>query len=208
MVIHFVPRIIKWFFGRFTWNKDRKERKLYLTFDDGPVPGVTDFVLNELHKRGMKATFFVVGDNLEKYPDLAAKIVLEGHQLGNHTYNHLRGTSAEDKEYFANIEKCSRAIAAVSGFRPRLFRPPYGRIKKRQVDQLIKDYEIVLWDVLSGDYHPGQSAETCLSKTMQYTRSGSIVLFHDQEKTERVVKAVLPRYLDYIQSEGYETALL
>ena len=208
MVIHFVPKLVKWFFPRFTWNRSRTEKKIYLTFDDGPVPGISDFVLDELDKRGLKATFFVVGDNVKKYPHIALRVIKEGHQLGNHTFNHLRGSSIDDRVYLDNAKKCSEAIEELTGKKPHLFRPPYGRIRKSQIKALSADYEIIMWDVLSGDFIESQPAETCLSKTKKYTKSGSIVLFHDQEKTENIIKAVLPRYLDFIQAEGYETALL
>lgn len=208
MVVHHVPRLVKWMFPNFTWNKSRDKKKIYLTFDDGPVPGVTDFVLDELGCRGIKATFFVVGDNVRKYSRLAKRLVQEGHQIGNHTYNHLKGSATDNVTYWSNLQKCTEVVEEVTGVKPYLFRPPYGRIKKKQAEEISQKYEIIMWDVLSGDYVQGQSAETCLSKTIRYTRNGAIILFHDQKKTEKIIKTVLPKYLDYIQREGYETVLL
>lgn len=208
MVIHFVPSLIKMVFPGMTWNRERNTKSIYLTFDDGPVPGATDFVLDELGKRDMKANFFVVGDNVRKHPELAKSIVDHGHGIGNHTYNHLKGSAIDDQVYLENIEKCSRVLEEVTGRRPTLFRPPYGRIRNSQIKQLRGKYELIMWDVLSGDYDVHQPATVCLSKTKKYTQGGSIVLFHDQQKTEKVLRQILPDYLDYIQLEGFETALL
>lgn len=206
--MHHVPSLIPKVFDKFIWNKNRDDKAVYLTFDDGPVPGITDFVLNELSKRSMTATFFMVGGNVEKHPNLAKEVLQAGNGIGNHTFNHLDGYRNPDILYLENIEKCQNIIQDSLGVSPINFRPPYGKISKSQSKLVLEKYQIIMWDVLSGDYDPGQSPEKCLSKTIQYSRNGSIVLFHDQQKTERVVKRVLPDYLDFIIEKGFQTGVL
>lgn len=206
--MHHVPSLIPKVFDKFIWNKNRDEKLIYLTFDDGPVPGITDFVLNELSKRGMKATFFMVGANVEKHPNLAKEVLQAGNGIGNHTFNHLDGYRNPDALYLENIEKCQQILQETLEVSPVNFRPPYGKISKIQSKLVLAHHQIVMWDVLSGDYDQDQSAEKCLSKTIQYSRNGSIVLFHDQQKTERVVKKVLPDYLDFIIDKGFQTGVL
>jgi peptidoglycan/xylan/chitin deacetylase (PgdA/CDA1 family) len=206
--IHHVPSLIPKVFDKFIWNKNRDEKTIYLTFDDGPVPGITDFVLNELSKRDMKATFFMVGANVEKHPNLAKEVLQAGNGIGNHTFNHLDGYRNPDALYLENIEKCQKILQDTLDVSPVNFRPPYGKISKTQSKFVLPKYQIIMWDVLSGDYDPDQSPVRCLSKTIQYSRNGSIVLFHDQQKTERVVKKVLPDYLDFIIDKGFQTGLL
>ncbi|GGF19548.1 polysaccharide deacetylase family protein [Echinicola rosea] len=208
MIVHHVPIIIKWLFPKFTWNRDRQKSNIYLTFDDGPVPGVTDFVLDELAKHHMKATFFCVGDNVRKHPGLAKRIIEEGHQIGNHTYSHLNGSKTENGAYIANVAKCSDMIYEVTKTHPRLFRPPYGRINAKQAGLLSKEFELVMWDVLSGDYDQRQLPETCLRKTKKHTKNGAIILFHDQQKTAGIIRKVLPTYLKFVQQKGYQAELL
>ncbi|MCH6198791.1 polysaccharide deacetylase family protein [Aquiflexum sp. LQ15W] len=206
--MHHVPSLIPKVFDKFIWNKNRDEKNLYLTFDDGPVPGITDFVLNELSKRDMKATFFMVGANVEKHPNLAKEVLQAGNGIGNHTFNHLDGYRNPDALYLENIEKCQKILQDTLEVSPVNFRPPYGKISKSQSKLVLSNHQIVMWDVLSGDYDPEQSIEKCLYKTMKYSRNGSIVLFHDQQKTEWVVKKVLPDYLDFIKDKGFQTGLL
>ncbi|MCL6261649.1 polysaccharide deacetylase family protein [Aquiflexum sp. TKW24L] len=206
--MHHVPAVIPKVFDKFIWNKTRDEKTIYLTFDDGPVPGITDFVLNELAKRDMKATFFMVGANVEKHPSLAKEVQQAGNGIGNHTFHHLDGYRNSDALYLEDIEKCQQILQETLDINPVNFRPPYGKISKSQSKLVLPKYQIIMWDVLSGDYDPDQSAEKCLSKTKQYSKNGSIILFHDQQKTERIVKKVLPEYLDFILDKGFQTAVL
>ncbi|WP_338081000.1 polysaccharide deacetylase family protein [Aquiflexum gelatinilyticum] len=206
--MHHVPSLIPKVFDKFIWNKNRDEKTIYLTFDDGPVPEITDFVLNELAKRDMKATFFMVGANVEKHPNLAKEVLQGGNGIGNHTFNHLDGYRNPDALYLENIEKCQKILQDTLEVSPVNFRPPYGKISKTQSKLILAHHQIVMWDVLSGDYDQDQSAEKCLSKTIQYSRNGSIVLFHDQQKTEKIVKKVLPDYLDFIIDKGFQTGVL
>ncbi|MBD8490416.1 polysaccharide deacetylase family protein [Echinicola sp. CAU 1574] len=208
MIIHYVPRLIKRLFPRYVWNKSREEAKVYLTFDDGPVPEITPYILDQLSERGMKATFFMVGDNVKKYPEIAQRVVEEGHQIGNHTFNHLQGNRVNTATYINNVSFCNDIIQEVTGKVTGLFRPPYGRLKRSQLTVLSDQYQIIMWDVLSGDYDPRQPPKQCLSKTIKYTQNGSIILFHDQLKTVSIIKKVLPSYLDYLQDQKYQTEVL
>ncbi|WP_200974195.1 polysaccharide deacetylase family protein [Echinicola sp. 20G] len=208
MIIHYVPGLIKRLFPRYIWNKSREEAKVYLTFDDGPVPEITPYILDQLSERGMKATFFMVGDNVKKYPEIAQRVVEEGHQIGNHTFNHLQGNRVNTTAYINNVSHCNDIIQEVTGNVTGLFRPPYGRLKRSQLKVLSGQYQIIMWDVLSGDYDPRQPPMQCLSKTIKYTQNGSIILFHDQLKTVSIIKKVLPSYLDYLQDQKYQTEVL
>src|SRR5690606_5419919 len=208
MLFHHVPSWVHLFFPQYVWHKDRHEKAIYLTFDDGPVTGVTDFVLVELSQRGMKATFFMVGDNVVKHTDLARRVKNQGHQIGNHTQNHLNGRLCSTEEYLLNVEECQATITALLDSPSVLFRPPYGRMKAEQVKAVAETHQIIMWDVISGDYDPRQSPDRCLAKIKRYTRNGSIILFHDQKKTEKILLQVLPSFLDFIQAEGFRPALL
>lgn len=208
MLFHHVPSWVRLLFPQYVWHKSRGEKAVYLTFDDGPVPGVTDFVLEQLAQRGMKATFFMVGDNVVKHTELALRVKGQGHQIGNHTHNHLNGRLFSTEEYLKNVEECQSAIIESLDTVPKLFRPPYGRMKAGQIKAISKTHQITMWDVVSGDYDPRQNPERCLMKVKQYTRDGSIILFHDQKKTEKILLDVLPDFLDFIDAQGYRTGLL
>ncbi|MFD2033370.1 polysaccharide deacetylase family protein [Belliella marina] len=199
-----IPKIFK----HYTWHKERTEKKIYLTFDDGPVPGVTEFVLDQLESFGMKATFFMVGDNVKKYPGLAKQVVQHGHGVGNHTFHHLNGYKTPDGLYVQDVLDCQNLLQTQLGVDTRLFRPPYGRITKSQYTRLAPGHEIVMWDVLSGDYDPNQSAKKCLEKTIKYSQNGSVVVFHDQLKTKAILEDMLVDYLSFVQDMGFETDIL
>ena len=208
MLIHHVPSAVQLLFPQFVGHKNRLEKSIYLTFDDGPVPYVTDYVLDQLGKRQMKATFFMVGDNVLKYTDLALKVKQQGHQIGNHTHNHLHGYHCSNERYLQNFEKCQETLQRKLGVDTQLFRAPYGRIRRQQQVVISKTHRLIMWDVIPGDFEPGITANKCLTKARKHTRNGSIVLFHDQQKTEKILSEILPDFLDYIQEQGYQTALL
>jgi peptidoglycan-N-acetylglucosamine deacetylase len=208
MYLHKTPFILKQLYPSLTWNKSRSGNKVYLTFDDGPIPEVTEYVLNLLANYEAKATFFCVGDNIRKHPQVFNKIVEQGHAIGNHTFNHLNGFKNNDMQYLENIEQCKQIINTYQKKTTLLFRPPYGRIKKSQIKVLRKDYQIIMWDVLSGDFDPSISFERCLRATIRHTRPGSIVVFHDSIKTYSALKFVLPRYLEYFKGQGFTFAVL
>jgi peptidoglycan/xylan/chitin deacetylase (PgdA/CDA1 family) len=197
------PKWLKKFFGNYFWDIPETEKKLYLTFDDGPHPVATPFVLEALKKHDAKATFFCIGKNVMAAPDIYKKILQEGHSVGNHTHNHLNGWKTQDKLYIENILQAAKKIDS------KLYRPPYGRIKKSQQRQLKHEgFEIIMWDVLSGDFDRNVSPENCLRNVTKNARSGSIIVFHDSEKAFPRLQFALPRALDFFASQGYQFAAI
>lgn len=192
------PQIIQNLFPNFTWKIPTDEKVVYLTFDDGPVPMVTPWVLEQLKNYGAKATFFSVGDNIRKYPDVFKQVLSEGHAVGNHTFNHLNGWTTENIPYFHNVRHCANRMDSV------LFRPPYGRLKPKQAQFLQRHYRIVMWDVLSGDFDPKISSEQCLANVVDNAEPGSIIVFHDSVKAEDKLREVLPQVLEHFTAEGYQ----
>jgi peptidoglycan/xylan/chitin deacetylase (PgdA/CDA1 family) len=199
LFVHKSPRILKSFYSPFVWEIPTEEPVIYLTFDDGPIPDVTEWVLEQLDKYLAKATFFCIGDNVRKYPDVFIQMLAKGHSIGNHTFNHLKGWNTDDRTYLNNVKQCNEILPVET----TLFRPPYGRIKLSQAYPLLNDYHIVMWDVLTGDFEKYLSAERCLEKTLKYTKAGSIVVMHDSLKAWRNMSYVLPRMLDHFAQLGY-----
>jgi len=197
-----VPKIIRLFYRGFTWRRKSKEKVIYLTFDDGPVPEVTPLVLDLLDEYGWKATFFCVGENVQKYPELYDDILKRGHRTGNHTFNHLKGFSTGIDEYVENVAKAAGYIDS------NLLRPPYGKIKNRQKKKLRDDYEIIMWDLLTRDYSKSLTPEQIMHKIRRLSRKGSIVLFHDSIKARNNMLAVLPRAIEFWNEQGYHSELL
>nr|WP_299422292.1 polysaccharide deacetylase family protein [uncultured Emticicia sp.] len=202
MFLHKTNFLMRAMYPKFVWKKSAEEKVIYLTFDDGPIPEVTEFVLETLENYNAQATFFCIGDNICKNPTIFQKILDNGHSVGNHTFNHLRGWSTDDITYLQNVVKCQTEIMR-NGLHSKLFRPPYGRIKRKQANSLLTDYEIVMWDVLSGDFSQDLSPETVLHNTIKYTDSGSIVLFHDSIKANANMSYSLPRFLEHFSSKGF-----
>lgn len=193
------------------WNMPRDEKVVYLTFDDGPIPGVTPWVLETLKQYEAKATFFCIGDNVRKHSEIYREVLEEGHAVGNHTFNHLKGWKTPDQVYLENIGKCAGFVKS------NLFRPPYGRIKRSQIKELRQaalipppggniaapfPANIIMWDVLSGDFDPGLSPEKCLKNVLAYAENGSIVVFHDSIKAEKRLRFALPRALAHWKEKG------
>jgi len=208
MVIHSVPAFIQHLFPARIWRKNDSDQQVYLTFDDGPVPGVTDFVLNELAKRSMKATFFMVGANVQKNPFLGGEVVAAGQGVGNHTQHHLNGWNTALEDYIQDFKKCDQVLKELLEIKPALFRPPYGKLKGSQAKEILKSHELIMWNVLSGDYDPNLSPKKVISNTLKKVNAGSIIVLHDQQKTKSIVRKVLPEILDFISDSGYQTALL
>lgn len=179
-----------------------KEKKIYLTFDDGPIPELTEWVLDTLDHYHIKATFFCVGENIVKHPQIFQRIISEKHQVGNHTHNHIKGWQTSLEEYLDNIEKC-QALTQTD-----LFRPPYGRISKQQYKALLKIHRIILWDVLSYDYDKHTSPLKCLKQSIKHTRNGSIIVFHDNVKATQNLKYALPLYIESCLKLGFQFAIL
>jgi peptidoglycan/xylan/chitin deacetylase (PgdA/CDA1 family) len=196
------PGVLRPFMGKLVWRKNPLEKVIYLTFDDGPVPEVTPLVLDILDKYKVKATFFCVGENVKKYPEVYADVLHRGHKTGNHTYNHLKGFSVSSQEYIENVQEASEYIYS------RLFRPPYGRITYRQRKLLRPMYEIIMWDLITHDYNRNISVETIFRNVKRYSRNGSIIVFHDSIKAKENVLAVLPLAIEYLKTEGYSFGVL
>ncbi len=170
---------------------------IYITFDDGPIPEITPKVLEILKKYNAKATFFCVGDNVRKYPEVYAQLLKEGHATGNHTYSHLKGNKTDDEHYFSDIDKCGELVKS------SLFRPPHGRIKLSQIKHLKHKYKLIMWTVLTGDYNQKLSKEQVLNNAIIHTKDGSIILFHDSLKASERMLYALPRMLEYFSAKGY-----
>ncbi|MEA5457446.1 polysaccharide deacetylase family protein [Arcicella sp. LKC2W] len=187
----------------FLWRIPTKEKEIYLTFDDGPIPEVTEFVMEELAKFNAKATFFCIGDNIAKHSEVFQQVVNQGHTVGNHTFNHLKGWNTEQNVYLNNFDLCQAEIENKSKQSTNFFRPPYGRIKRNQAKEILKTHQIVMWDVLTADYDQNINKEQVLKKTLQYTDDGSIVLFHDSIKASKNMMYALPRMLEYFSEQGY-----
>ena len=196
------PRLLRPLWGKVVWRKDPSKKVIYLTFDDGPVPEVTPLVLDLLDEHSIKATFFCVGENVQKHPDTFAQVMSRGHKVGNHTFNHLKGFSVTDEEYYGNIDKAAELIDS------KLFRPPYGRVTGKQMKKLRDRYAIIMWDVITHDYNKSLSPETIMRTIKRYSRNGSLVVFHDSIKAKENVLAVLPLAIEYWKSKGYTFGVL
>ncbi|MBX2951717.1 MAG: polysaccharide deacetylase family protein [Leadbetterella sp.] len=190
-------RIFELIYPRFLWRMPATEKCIYLTFDDGPIPEVTPWVLEQLKKYDAAATFFCVGDNIRKHPETFQQVLSAGHSIGNHTYHHLNGWKTPVEDYLQNVAQFEELHAT------RLFRPPYGRIKKEQAQQILTHHRVIMWSVLTRDYSPALSPEKCLKNAIKNTQNGSIVLFHDSLKARENLEYVLPRYLRYFSRMGY-----
>lgn len=191
------PKFIQNLFPNFIWKVPSNEKVIYLTFDDGPIPEVTPWVLKTLKNFKAKATFFCVGQNVKKFPEAFQDILAHGHSVGNHTYNHLNGWATDNIPYFHNIRHCANLVKS------SLFRPPYGRLMPKQAQFLQRHYRIIMWDVLSGDFDPKITQEQCLNNVKIKTKPGSIVVFHDGLKSFDKLQFVLPKVLQYYTEKGY-----
>lgn len=221
-----MPRFIQRLYPERIWAFSYKENAVYLTFDDGPIPGVTPWVLDKLKKYNAKATFFCIGENVKKYPALFERIIAEGHAVGNHTHNHLNGWKTDTSEYIANVEKAESILndgiqmtdvklqspnnakignrKSEIGNRKSLFRPPYGKITSNQAKALQeKGYKIIMWDVISYDYDATISEEECLQNVLKNIQPGSVVVFHDSLKAEKNLRYVLPKVLEFVGEKDF-----
>lgn len=195
------PKFLKSLMPSLIWEMPAGD-EVYLTFDDGPTPGVTEWILEQLAKYGAKATFFCLGKNAEQYPDLTERILAGGHRLGNHTYSHQKGWEMSLERYLEDVELANGILHT------DLFRPPYGRIKPSQAARLSKHYSLIMWDVLSRDYSSLVSPRTCLHNVTRHVRGGSIVVFHDSAKSFRNLRYALPRTLDYLKERDLKCSVI
>ena len=204
MFIEQPPRIVRWLYPQAIWRMDPSVKAVYLTFDDGPIPEMTPWVLDVLDHYGIKATFFLVGDNVRKHPREFAMIKERGHRLGNHTFNHLRGFEWLTKNYLANADKANELIQT------DLFRPPHGHMRWLQYEMLRRRYRIVMWDLVTRDYSKHLNGRQVFEKVKRYARNGSIITFHDSLKSwdNGNLQYALPRALSFLQEEGYAFKVL
>ncbi len=198
--------IVKRIFKNVIWDKPNTQKNIYLTFDDGPIPEVTEWVLDVLKKHNVKATFFCVGENIQKHPIIYARLQQEGHAVGNHTFNHNNGWKFDRQTYLQSVEKTQRLMLEN---KTKIFRPPYGKLTPNQYTALRKlGYKIIMWDVLSADFDLKISGNKCLKNVTKNTTEGSIVVFHDNIKSFQTLQYTLPKYLEFLNEKGFKTAVI
>lgn len=189
---------LRWLYPRATWRMDSREKSVYLTFDDGPIPEATPFTLDVLDRFGIKATFFMVGDNARKYPHLLEEVRRRGHRIGNHTHNHIGGLRWLSRNYVRNVERANELLQT------NLFRPPHGWMKWSEYIRLGKRYRVVMWDVVTRDYSKWVTPQDVVNNVKRYTRNGSIITFHDSMKSIEKLKSALPESIQWLKEQGYE----
>lgn len=217
MIIEQPARFLRWLYPHAIWRMDPSVKAVYLTFDDGPIPEATPYVLDTLARYGIKATFFMVGDNIRKYPELFQRVVAEGHHVGNHTYNHIGGFRWISRNYLRNTKKAQELIEDMLHIprspetlgRGQLFRPPHGWMRPLQYRVIRrKGYRIVMWDLVTRDYSKRLTAEEVLDNVKTYARNGSIITFHDSLRSIDKLRQILPTALEWLIAQGYEFRLL
>jgi peptidoglycan/xylan/chitin deacetylase (PgdA/CDA1 family) len=201
MFIEQPPLLYRALFPGAIWRIPAEEKCVYLTFDDGPIPRITPWVLDILDRYGLKATFFCVGDNVRKYPEIYQQVLSRGHRTGNHTYNHIQGIGTGSERYIANALKAGTFIES------DLFRPPHGHLRPGQVARLRSLYRIIMWDVVTRDYSPHITPDKVFGIVKKYTRNGSIIVFHDSLKSEKNLTEALPRSIEWLLAAGYHFRL-
>ena len=191
------------------WSKEQNKKVVYLTFDDGPTPQITDWVLQQLQQYNAKATFFCIGKNIEEQPGIFQRLLKSENAIGNHTQNHINGWRSSTDSYLKNIEECEIAIGDLVNQEQKYFRPPYGKITPRQATAVLqKGFKIVMWDVLSADFDQTITPEKCLDNVLKNVKPGSIIIFHDSEKAWQNLQYALPKVLQFLKENGFECKLL
>lgn len=198
MFIEQPAKWLRWLYPNALWRMDKNDHSVYLTFDDGPIPESTPFILETLRRYNAKATFFMVGENVLRYHDLYNQIVAEGHQVGNHTFNHIGSFKHWTLTYALNIQQANDLINA------HLFRPPHGWMRHSVYWWFQRRYKIVMWDLVTRDYSKWLTADDVVRNVKRYTRNGSIITFHDSLKSIDKLKTALPEALEWLQEQGYE----
>ncbi len=197
-----VPRWLQRLFPQVIWRVDGTSKEVFLTFDDGPTPNLTPFILQLLSEYQAKATFFCIGQQVEKFPDQFQAILDAGHRVGNHTYSHPKGWKMSTEQYLNNVVKCEEV------FKSKLFRPPYGQLTIGQYRALKKQYDIVLWEIMNGDFLADTSVEHCFKSVAENTKIGSVIVLHDKERIAEKVKTYLPKLIQFLHNEGYKFGTL
>ncbi len=204
MYLTYIPSMIQRRFGQFVWRVDTESKEIFLTFDDGPTPVITDWVLDLLADYDARATFFMVGDQVRKHPELVHRVIDEGHAVGNHTRSHINGRKTSTYSYLRNVAECQQILREYTGHRPRLFRPPYGRITKAQAAPLLKrSIEIVMMDIITGDFDPKRTADQVAQTALTHASPGAILLFHDSVKAWPRLEGALPVVMESLAIQGF-----
>jgi peptidoglycan/xylan/chitin deacetylase (PgdA/CDA1 family) len=199
--------LIKKLFSGYIWDIPNEQNKIYLTFDDGPTPEITDWVLQLLKKYGATATFFCIGKNILDNPEIFKRIISDGHSIGNHTHNHLNGWKTPTASYLQNFDMCAETISKITSntSNTKIFRPPYGKIKRSQAKAIkARGYKIIMWDVLSADFDQSITQEKCLDNALSNLKPGSVIVFHDSIKAYKNLQYVLPKTLEFIDQQHYK----
>lgn len=196
------PKILRAIYKQAMWRKTTDKPTVYLTFDDGPIPEVTPWVLDQLDKYQIKATFFCVGDNARRHKSVFNDVIKRGHQVGNHTFNHIQSLIYRNSAYITNVRKATPYIKS------NLFRPPHGQLRPGLLKILNRRYQVIMWDVLTGDYDATTKEEVILERVKKYTRDGSIIVFHDSLKAKKNLDYALPRSIEFLLEQGYNFGLL
>jgi len=203
MKIYSAPFWIRTIYPReLIWRDTTNRREIFLTFDDGPVPEVTPLVLAILKKYDIKATFFCVGENVHKNPEIFESLQQNGHAVGNHTFHHVKAWKTDCHSYLSEVEQCSRLVKS------NLFRPPHGQINRKIARKLSENYKLIMWSVITGDYDKHLSGEQCLANAVKHTRPGSIIVFHDSIKARERMEYSLPLYIEHCLKQGYTFGIL
>ena len=197
MFIEQPSTFLRWLYPKAVWRMNSHEKAVYLTFDDGPLPETTPFILDTLREFGVRATFFMVGDNAARHPELVEEVLRRGHSVGNHTMNHLQGRKVKTDAYVANVEKANALL------RTNLFRPPHGLMRWAQSKLLRSNYALIMYDVVTRDYARNIDGEGVLENVKRFARRGSIIVFHDSLKAEKNMKYALPRAIEWLKENGY-----
>lgn len=196
------PWWLRAIYPNLTWKIPAMDKVVYLTFDDGPTPDITPWVINQLAQYKAMATFFLIGKNVAEHPEIYRQLKEEGHSIGNHTYNHFNGWRYNTKDYLENVGACQDLIST------KLFRPPYGRITKKQARTLEKDYNIIMWDIITGDFDKNLDGEKCYQNVIRNVSPGSIIVFHDSVKAWPRLQEALPKTLQYLKEKGFRMEAL
>ena len=192
------PKIVRLFFPNLVWKKQEKTKKIWLTFDDGPHPNVTPWILSTLNTEQVKATFFLIGRQMEEFPELVSIIKKEGHLIANHSYSHKNGWITDNSTYFQDIEMCQKLMPE-----NKLYRPPYGKLSFTQIQKLKKNYKLILWDVLSMDFSNSATASRIKDNVLNNVENGSIIVFHNNQKSFKNLKPVLKKTIAELKKRGY-----
>ncbi|RNI28397.1 polysaccharide deacetylase family protein [Rufibacter immobilis] len=202
---HRTPPVLPWLFPKVWWRRPVQDKTIFLTFDDGPIPEVTPFVLQQLAQHQAKATFFCVGENLVRHPEIARQVLAQGHLLANHTHQHVKAWKTSPQAYLQQVHQCQAELEKVGRnlSDKKLFRPPHGQLTRQHVRILSPEYQIVMWSALTYDFDATLSPEKCLAKALEIIKPGAVVVLHDSLKAERNLRFVLPRLLHHFSGLGY-----